>query len=41
MGVLDADLVMVDGRVVTVDSEDSIVEAVAVRDGRIVAVGDS
>lgn len=41
MGVLDADLVLVDGKVVTVDSEDSIVEAVAVRDGRIVAVGDS
>ena len=41
MGVLDADLVLVDGRVVTVDPGDSIVEAVAVRDGRIVAVGDS
>ena len=41
MGDLKADLVLVDGRVVTVDSEDSIVEAVAVRDGRIVAVGDS
>ena len=39
MGDLKADLVLVDGRVVTVDSEDSIVEAVAVRDGRIVAVG--
>ena len=41
MGVLDADLVLLDGKVVTVDSDDSVVEAVAVRDGRIVAVGDN
>ena len=41
MGVLDADLVLVDGKVVTVDSEDSIAEAVAARDGVIVAVGAS
>jgi predicted amidohydrolase YtcJ len=41
MGVLEADLVLVGGRVVTVDDEDSIVEAVAVRDGRIVVAGDN
>jgi len=41
MGVLEADLVLVDGRVVTVDSEDSVAEAVAVKDGRIVSVGNS
>ena len=40
MGVLDAYLVLADGRVVAVDSEGSIAEAVAVRDGCIVAVGD-
>jgi predicted amidohydrolase YtcJ len=41
MGVLNADLILVDGRVVIVDFEDSIAEAVAVRDGWIVAVGNS
>src|SRR5690242_15930781 len=34
-----ADTVLVNGKVVTVDSQSSIREAVAVRDGRIAAVG--
>jgi len=36
-----ADLVLINGKVVTVDSESSIMEAVAVKGGRIVAVGSS
>jgi hypothetical protein len=35
----DADLILHSGKIVTVDSTFSIVEAVAVKDGRIVAVG--
>jgi predicted amidohydrolase YtcJ len=35
----DADLILHSGKIVTVDSAFSIVEAVAVKDGRIVAVG--
>lgn len=34
-----ADRVLVNGRIITVDARDSIAEAVAIRDGRIVAVG--
>jgi predicted amidohydrolase YtcJ len=37
--VPSADLLLVNGRIVTVDAGSSIVEAVAVRDGRFVAVG--
>jgi predicted amidohydrolase YtcJ len=37
----DADLILHNGKVVTVDSTFSIAEAVAVKDGRIVAVGRS
>ena len=36
-----ADLVLINGRLITVDAHDSIVEALAVRDGRIVAVGSN
>ena len=36
---LCADTVLVDGKIVTVDDRDSIVEAVAIRNGRFVAVG--
>jgi len=35
-----ADLVLTHGRILTVDAQDRIVEALAVRDGRVVAVGD-
>src|SRR5262245_60627083 len=34
-----ADLVVLNGKIVTVDSRSSIVEAVAIREGRIVAIG--
>lgn len=34
--VLKADMVLVNGKIVTVDPEDSKVEAVAIKDGRIV-----
>jgi len=37
--VLSADLVIINGKVVTVDKEFSIAQAVAVKDGRIIAVG--
>jgi len=36
-----ADLILTKGKVITMDSRDSIAEAVAVRDGRIVYVGSS
>jgi predicted amidohydrolase YtcJ len=34
-----ADLVLTNGRIITVDAEDDVLEAIAVRDGRIVQVG--
>ncbi|HUV54436.1 MAG TPA: amidohydrolase [Candidatus Krumholzibacteriaceae bacterium] len=37
--VMGADLVMVNGKVVTVDEKGTVAEAVAVKDGKIVAVG--
>ena len=37
----DADLILHNGKIITVDSTFSIVEAVAVKDGRVVAVGRS
>jgi len=36
---LSADLLLINGRVLTMDVHDSIAQAVAVRDGKIVAVG--
>jgi len=39
--VLAADIVLVNGKIVTVDSDDSIVEAVAVKNGKIFAVGST
>ncbi len=38
-GPLDADLILVNGRVITVDANDRVAQAVAVKDGRIIAVG--
>jgi predicted amidohydrolase YtcJ len=38
-GVMGADLVIVNGKVVTVDERGTVAEAVAVKNGRIVAVG--
>ena len=34
-----ADTILVNGKVVTVDGKESVVEAIAIRDGRIVATG--
>ena len=36
-----ADIALVNGKIITVDATDSVVEAVAVKDGRIIAVGSS
>jgi len=36
-----ADMILVNGKVVTVDANDSVVEAVAIKDGRILATGSS
>src|SRR5712692_4664139 len=36
---LAADLLLINGRVLTMDAHDSVAQAVAVRDGKIVAVG--
>ena len=36
-----ADLVLINGRIITVDANDAIAQAVAIRGGRIVAVGSS
>ncbi|HSF18768.1 MAG TPA: amidohydrolase [Vicinamibacteria bacterium] len=38
-GALHADRVLVNGNIITVDAHDSVVEALAIRGGRIVAVG--
>lgn len=40
-GGLLADRVLVNGRIITVDGRDSVAEAVAIRDGKIVAVGSN
>ncbi|MBN2336199.1 amidohydrolase family protein, partial [Candidatus Bathyarchaeota archaeon] len=38
---LNADMVLVNGKIITVDEKDSVVEAVAIREGKFVAVGSS
>ena len=38
---LSADMVLMNGKVITVDAENRIAEAVAVKDGRILAVGSN
>ncbi len=40
-GELDADRVLVNGNIITVDPDDSVVEALAIRNGRIFAVGSN
>jgi hypothetical protein len=40
-GAIEADLVLLNGKIVTVDADDSIVEAVAVKGNRIVAIGQT
>ncbi|MBC7260951.1 MAG: amidohydrolase family protein, partial [Chloroflexi bacterium] len=39
--IVEADLILCNGRVYTMDEEVPLAEAVAVRDGRILAVGDN
>ncbi len=39
MTVCAADSIYVNGKIVTVDAEDSIVSALAIKDGKILAVG--
>ncbi len=36
---IPADLILIHGKILTVDAKDSIVQAVAIRQGKIVAVG--
>jgi len=38
---MDADLVIINGKVITVDGDFSLKQAVAVKDGKIVAVGST
>jgi len=38
---LPPDTILVNGKIVTMDSDDSIAEAVAIKDGRIVAIGST
>ena len=38
---LAADLLLINGRVLTMDAHDSVTQAIAVRDGKIVAVGST
>ena len=41
MTTLTADLILTSGKIVTMDDDDRIVEALAARDGKIVAMGDN
>jgi len=38
-GIKTADTALLDGKIITLDEEESVVEAIAIRDGRILAVG--
>lgn len=38
---LDADLLLVNGRIITVDAKDSIAQAMAIKNGKIVAIGST
>src|SRR4030095_15502514 len=37
--VADSDLVLINGKIITVDAHDSVTQAIAIHDGKIVAVG--
>ena len=37
--ILSADMILIDGKVVTVDQNETVAEAVAIKDGRILQVG--
>jgi predicted amidohydrolase YtcJ len=39
--VADSDLILINGKIITVDAHDSIAQAVAIHDGKIVAVGSN
>lgn len=39
--VLHADLILTKGKIITVDGKNSVTESVAVKDGKIVALGPS
>jgi len=41
MDILSADMILIDGKVVTVDQNDTVAEAVAIKDGRILHVGST
>ncbi len=36
-----ADLILINGKIITVDAKDSIAQAIAIREGKILAVGDN
>ncbi|MCH7745923.1 MAG: hypothetical protein IIC84_07620, partial [Chloroflexi bacterium] len=40
-GLTDMDLIVINGRIETMDSEGTVVQAVGVRDGKIAALGDN
>jgi predicted amidohydrolase YtcJ len=41
LGATTADLILINGKIITVDAKDSIAQAIAISDGKIVAVGSN